>query len=557
MDDYVHQLAIVGKGHKLEGLLAPSNPFRFLDGDPAHIRRLMDLGVVPWWGHPGLKAVLWRPLTVLCLRLDYTLWPKSAWLMHVHSLLWFGAAVALVALLYRRIGGVCWGSGLAALLFAIDDAHAIPAAWIANRNVLIALVFGVLAILLHHKWRESQARWAAPAAVLMLTLSLLAKEEGLSTTAYLFAYAMFLDKGSRVERLLSLMPYLIAVVAWRMAWSAAGGGGANIGIYADPLAATPIYLGNLAAWAPPLLLGQWALPPSEFALLVGAEPPHPAYWSAAVAFIVVVTLVMLPHVWRDRLSRFYGLGMVLSLLPICAAGPADRLLGFVGLGAMGLLARFIECFFTAMRNERHAFIRRAPALGLVGLFVLVHLVLAPVMLLVRSTWPLGPPSLHRQLELDMPCGVEDTDRDFVLLTAPSVLHMAEFTVRRALEGQPLPRSVRLISPSLAGVLVERRSARVLAIQPTPAYLALIGDQLFRPPSSHFQLGDEVRLEGMRAVITELDANQRPSEVEFHFAADLHDSSLKFFRWDAGNFVQCAPPPTGSSLEITAPIPSLW
>ena len=243
------------------------------------------------------------------------------------------------------------------------------------------------------------------------------------------------------------------------------------------------------------------------------------------------------------------------MLPICAAGPADRLLGFVGLGAMGLLARFVERARTT-RAAGRSYPRRAPLFGLIGLFVLVHLVLAPVMFSVRCAWPLGPRSLHRQLELRMPIEREDTGRDFVLLTAPSVLHTTEFFVRRALEKQPSPRSVRLISPSMTAVRVERRGSRTLAIRPVPSYLALLPDRLFRRTDSRFEVGDEVRLAGMRAVVAELDGDDRPSEVLFHFDVDLDDPSLKWFRWEAGGFVQCAPPRNGATLDLAAAVPSL-
>jgi hypothetical protein len=34
-------------------------------------------------------------------------------------------------------------AGMAALLFAVEDAHSMVAGWIANRNALLCLVFGV------------------------------------------------------------------------------------------------------------------------------------------------------------------------------------------------------------------------------------------------------------------------------------------------------------------------------------------------------------------------------------------------------------------------------
>jgi hypothetical protein len=355
---------------------------------------------------------------------------------------------------------------------------------------------------------------------------------------------------------LSLVPYALTVVLWRIAWTAAGGGVENIGLYADPLASPSRYLWNVVHWSPALILGQWAFPPPEAFLVPVPERLNLVVWLIAVALIVLMAVIILPYVRRDRLAGLYALGMALSVLPVCATGPADRLLGFVGLGAMGLLARFLESW-RASRGQSRSLGRWVPASALAWMFVVVHLVFAPLLLLVRCTWPLGPPSLHRQLELDMPVGPEDADRDFVLLTAPSLLHVAEFMVRRSGEGEPVPRSVRLVSPTLAAVRVERVDERTIAVRPAPPYLALVMDQLFRPPSSPFGVGDEVRLSGMRAVIAELDAKGRPSEVRFQFDVSLEDPSLKWFRWESGSFVQCAPPTPESPLELDTPMPALW
>ncbi len=63
--------------------------------------------------------------------IDYQLWPDSPLLMHAHSLIWLGLAAATAAFLYRRFEPSAT-AGLAVLLFAIDDAHIMPAMWLAN-----------------------------------------------------------------------------------------------------------------------------------------------------------------------------------------------------------------------------------------------------------------------------------------------------------------------------------------------------------------------------------------------------------------------------------------
>src|SRR6185369_5071046 len=104
---------------------------------------------LPWWSAPDLKLAFCRPLSALSLWLDYRLFPNSPALMHAESLLWFAALLGVVTFLYRRLLAPAWVAGLAALLYAVDPGHAVPVAWLANRNAVFATLFGVLALLAH------------------------------------------------------------------------------------------------------------------------------------------------------------------------------------------------------------------------------------------------------------------------------------------------------------------------------------------------------------------------------------------------------------------------
>jgi hypothetical protein len=59
--------------------------------------------------------------------------------------------------------------------------------------------------------------------------------------------------------------------------------------------------------------------------------------------------VFWPLLRRSATARFWGGGMALALVPACATLPANRLLFFVGLGGMGLLAEFLTS--GPMRNK--------------------------------------------------------------------------------------------------------------------------------------------------------------------------------------------------------------
>ena len=66
--------------------------------------------------------------------------------MHAQSLFWLGSAVTVTAVFYRRMMGTTWVTGIAGLLFAVDDARGATAGFLANRNVLVAATFGVSAL---------------------------------------------------------------------------------------------------------------------------------------------------------------------------------------------------------------------------------------------------------------------------------------------------------------------------------------------------------------------------------------------------------------------------
>jgi hypothetical protein len=146
-DDYHHKLLMSGSKGPIRLLNSPIDMFRFFDGDPKHTFQLKDYGFLTWWTYEKIKGAFWKPLASITHWLDYIVWPNSLAMMHLHSLLWYGALVMAAAFLYRRFITIAWMAGLAALLYAIDDTHGMPAGFTSNRNALMATFFGVLAII--------------------------------------------------------------------------------------------------------------------------------------------------------------------------------------------------------------------------------------------------------------------------------------------------------------------------------------------------------------------------------------------------------------------------
>jgi lysylphosphatidylglycerol synthetase-like protein (DUF2156 family) len=141
-----------------------------------------------------------------------------------------------------------------------------------------------------------------------------------------------------------MTPYAVVVIVWRLLWTHLGYGIENVGGYVDPLREPLRFIYAVKNNAPFLLLGQLALPPSELSIML---PPWYwiPLWRIALIFLVLVAFVFVPLLRRDQTARFWAAGMLLSVLPICATFPSDRLLTFVGIGTMALIAQLLFVVF--------------------------------------------------------------------------------------------------------------------------------------------------------------------------------------------------------------------
>ncbi len=565
-DDYFHRAALLPMTEFPDLNTPPLELFAFTNGDAERMQRIMDLGIAPWWTLLELRMAFCRPLTAFTHWLDYRLWPHTPMLMHVQNLVWFGALVFAAAVYYRRIMGWTVVAGLAALLFAVDDGHATPAGWIAGRNALTSMFFGLCCLIAHDRWRRDAWTWGALWGPIALLAALLSAEAGVSTFAYLVPYAAFIDRGRWWPRVRALAPYFVILIGWRIVWALRGYGVHGVGAYVDPLGNPLAFAVSVANIAPILLLGQWATPPSDLYILYDIFMPGSARWVGwgAVGVLAMMALIMVPHLRRDRTAKFWASGMLLSLVPICASAnfPMDRLLVFVSLGAMGLLGQFLIAVYEHVRRRRQAsgdvapVARRLPAMVLAGSFVLLHLVIAPVATLGRAAAPAGPKSFTEQFYVDFPDDADLAGRDVVIINAPSAGLAGMLPLLRATAGTTLPRRVRMLGPSLSALSVTREDARTLIIDPDDGYLHWAYDRLVRSEAFPFETGDRIEVEGMTVVIQDATPDGRPAVVAFRFDAPLDDPAFVWLQWRDGRFVSFSPPAVGQTIRTARTMPKM-
>lgn len=549
VDDLFHRAVLTGDPFAREHVGSPFAMFTFVDGDPGHTREVTDIGFLPWWTLEGTRLSFFRPIAVMTHWIDYAVWPDSPVLMHIHNLLWFAGVIVLAALLYRRVLGIGWIAGLAALLYAIDDAHSFPAAWIANRNGLMAAFFGFATLLLHDRWRTRRG-WRAPIlGIVSLLLGLLSNEGAIAACAYLFAYAVFIDRATVRSRVGSLAPYAAVVVAWSIVYNLLGYGTWGSEQYIDPLRSPMRYLDALWMRLPVLLLGQWAIPPSDIVVFL-SRTAYLMWWAVAVAVVLVLACVIAPVLRRNRIAGFFVAGMLLSLLPVAATFPMDRLLLFAGFGAMGLLAQFLAASRATGAVENIRPPQRSATRAVVVGMIALHLILAPV------AFPLRILAVHHLFDelntavTSLPVDESVTDKTVVALSAPSVFVTSYCLLVRSMRGEPIPKRLRSLAPAsmvLTPSRITRVDARTLIVEPDGGYRWF----LVRDSDHPLPVGTRIMLTGMTAEVLELADEGWPAKVAFHFDVPLEDSSLVWVKYENRAFVLTMPPAVGETVELGA------
>jgi hypothetical protein len=189
-------------------------------------------------------------------------------------------------------------------------------------------------------------------------------------------------------------------------------------------------------------------------------------------------------------------------------------------------------------------------------FLFTHAIVAPILLSLRASAPLGPKRLLEQLLVSTPMDRSVEHQDVVIVNAPVVLHALYLPIIRELNGEPVPRRTRSLAPGYAGVTLHRPDERTLVIRPGRGFLDWDGDQLVRGEHLPMFLGQRVELTGVTVEVTALTPDNRPAEASFSFDVPLEDPSLRWLFWEDGSFVPFTPPAAGETVKLPPALPTL-
>ena len=454
----IHETGIPLDSGSLPGVLRDF----FFHRDPECLALMRNYGVVPWWAPGDLSLGLWRPVSAFTHWLDYRLFPESPWLMHAENIGWFAAVVFLVALIYRKLMPEGWAAGMAAVLFLLDGNTFFPVAFVANRGFLVSLFFGLMCLYEHHQWRSAKSGYGLALSALFLALALFANEGGASALAFILAYALALEPGSLRNRALTVLPAVLVIMLWRAVYTFAGFGIFHVGLYIDPAREPLQFAREMPPRAMVLLGGQLAhVAPDLLCTFSPSLQPKVALLYGVP--VVAGLLVFVPWVRRDRIAAFWCTVMVLAAVPAATVLPIGKNLGFVAVGAYGLIASLVAGVLSRPSRLPEARPYRILAWTACGLLLLAHI---PGAIAGRVITANIVPHVFKAMNQfsRLAEGPETEGQNVIVVNAPCAATLAYVPFYKAYHRQPLPKSARTLVPGCTGFEVRRTDDRTLVLQ---------------------------------------------------------------------------------------------
>jgi hypothetical protein len=256
---------------------------------------------------------------------------------------------------------------------------------------------------------------------------------------------------------------------------------------------------------------------------------------------------LLPSLRRQRGVRFWALGAVLSIVPLTATLPNDRLLTLVGFGLMPALAHGMRASWLALRIHPLTLGARLRS-GCAVVVCAVHLVIDPLLLPLVALTPAYVASLAEASDASLPADASLTQRTLIVAAVPDSLMLSYLHVMRAHSGTPRPERLYWLAATSAATHFERRAPNVLRVR--------VADGLFDPrsearsPRFALQQGQKVELSELTVEVLELTPDGRPALCDFVFARPLESFHYVWRVWRDGRMQEFTPPALGERLEVS-------
>ncbi|MBN1654506.1 MAG: hypothetical protein JXA30_12110 [Deltaproteobacteria bacterium] len=571
-DDYVEYAMLKGVYPVKR---APLDLFNFADGTEKEAEILMNFGALPWWAHPKLRLAMMRPLSSALIVVDHAVFGGNPFYLHLHSMFWWAFLVVCAALLLRELLPFSL-TAVAVVLFAIEEGHALPVVWLANRSALVSLSLGLLGLWGHILWRRSGHRRFFFCSIVMFFLALLAGEWAFTVFAYLFAFELWGIDGPARERLRAFLPaallgLIFIVVQHQLNYSTL-----NSNVYINPifeplvflsaaLRRIPIFFADIVFGVPAFWFDA-GTPWKSFFLSLGVFTPEiwnriPDWqaWHLAIGalagllgFFIISWGVRSPENRAPRALRWLFLGGLLALVPGAASFPSTRL---VVPGVVGISAVWSLVILAGYRSLIRSIMDRRLRPLLVALSILLCMGYFQVWKPAQQTYQDVEARVfsHESVrEWILQAEINDcrvTEQDIFLINGIEHTSMVFTPFVRYFHGHPMARSCRIMSAAPRAHDIERTAINELEFTVLGGnMLASDLEKLYRADRFPLRVAEKIKLKGLTIEIVRL-LDDRPFQVRYTFDKALEDPSYLFLYSSGQGIREFKPPPVGGRIRI--------
>jgi hypothetical protein len=420
--------------------------------------------------------------------------------------------------------------------------------WISGRNTLLATLFGLLALRLaiascrSRAWRSRIMSW------LCFALALASGEFGVSSLAYVAAFALFvgerdprtpdarrlqLPAAAITPQLGLLSGFAVVLIAWITFYKLGGYGSEHSGFYVDASRDPGVYLLQLLSSIPIYLASVLTFPVASLSVI--SMPVTLVLLCAALAILFVSRRLWLPWIREDARARTLGAGSLLAILPLGSSPAQDRMVAFIALGVCGLVALIVEERLGAAQVQPQKGARR---------LLRYRTVWAPLLFLPMLFRANGPAAGGGGKVLDAVIG--DDPRRVLLINAPSDLPAHFVASKRDWLREPKP-PIDVLYAGGNDAMLTRKSEQTLELSVPSGYFQGRIEQIGRDPArSPFHVGEVISAARMRTQVLEVK-DGAPTRVRFDFTEPL--SQTHVLAWQGRNIVALKLPKVGESTQI--------
>jgi len=257
--------------------------------------------------YSNFDSIYYRPVFQVDMIIEYNLFGNHFAWYHLTSMLFHTLSVILIFLLFRKLKLEKVPAFLLSALFAVHPVLSQAIAWIPGRNDILLMIFLLSEVLITINYLKKPGTIAWTGQFILFLIALFTKETAIVIPIIIILLITYILKLNWKKIIPLLIGWVIAIIIWYVLRHHAISGKESPGII-SMISATPERLMAILQY-----LGKIFLPVnlSVFPMMKDVS----IIWGM-IAFILLVTLVIISKSYKDPLTIFGSFWFLIFILPV-------------------------------------------------------------------------------------------------------------------------------------------------------------------------------------------------------------------------------------------------